>query len=56
MECYEMLHNMDVLACLDQLGGSETLELQIHNFLLLEIIKNSKGKCQIILFIASEIL
>jgi hypothetical protein len=51
-----MPQNMDALACLDQLGGSETLDLQIHNFPLLKIIKNSKGKCQIILFMASEIL
>ena len=47
MQCYEMLHNMDVLACLDQLGCSETPGLQIHKILLLKIFLNGKGKCHI---------
>jgi hypothetical protein len=56
MQCYGIPQNKDVLACLDLLGGSKTLDIQIHNFLLLEIIKSSKRKCQITLFIEPKIM
>ena len=46
----------NVLACLGQLSGSETLDLHFQSFHLLKIFKNSKRKCQMVLFIAPKIL
>ena len=56
MQCYDMLQNMVILACLGLLNCSKTLVLQLQGFHLLKIIKNSKEKCQTTLFNVLEIL
>ena len=50
MQCYDMLQNMVILACLGLLSCAKTLVLQLQGFHLLKIIKNSKEKYQTTLF------
>jgi hypothetical protein len=42
MQCYDMLQNLVILACLGLLSCAKTLVLQLQCFHLLKTIKNSK--------------